>query len=82
MRLVTKQESQFTLRMTPMERADVDTMAKRYDRPRGWVFRKLIRTFADLERGQDSGTLSDQEKATLAVLRKAMRAPVLPAEEE
>ena len=82
MRLVTKQDAQFTYRMTPMERADVDTLAKRYDRPRSWVVRKLIRIFGGLERGREEGSLSEEEKATLAVLRKAMRAPVLPANDE
>ncbi len=80
MRLAVKQDSQFTVRMTPMERADIDTAAKRYDRPRSWVLRKFIRTFGDLERGHEEGSLSDQEKAALVVLRKAMRAPVLPGD--
>lgn len=82
MRLVTKQDAQFTCRMTPMERADIDTMAKRYDRPRSWVVRKLVRVFGGLERGREEGSLTPEEKATLVVLRNAMRAPVLPAEEE
>ena len=82
MRLATKnKDAQFSCRMTEMERADLDTMAKRYDRPRAWVVRKLIRVFGGLERGREEGALIAEEKATLTVLRKAMRAPVLPADE-
>ena len=67
--------------MTIQERIGLDDLAGRYDRPRGWILRKLIGLFSGLEKAREAKTLSPPERDMLIVIRKGMNEPVRPGAE-
>lgn len=82
MRLDRGQDKSFSIRMTGPERAVLDKVATKYDRPRGWVIRKFIRILGSLEKTASAGALNASEKAALDIIRKGMAEHVNPSCDE
>jgi len=77
-----KKDAAFSIRMTPEERGSLDTIATKYDRPRSWVVRKLVKRFGILEQRGEGKRISEKERAALEVMQEGMRQPLAPVREE
>lgn len=82
MRDPAKKDQSFSIRMTPDERDELDSIAEAYDRPRSWVVRKFVRLFASLERTKQDGALNSAEAAALAMLKQRLTEPILADDED